>query len=97
MIMRFLMTLFALLMLAPAQALTVEEIGGGAERLLKEGRFDELDRLASEYIRQDTRLVAGNSALYHFYDALGGFKDSHNLGFVSVIPRAKRMNCCRAG
>ncbi|WP_431476821.1 hypothetical protein [Massilia eburnea] len=90
MIMRFLVTLFALLMLAPAQALTVEEIGGGAERLLKEGRFDELDRLASEYIRQDTRLVAGNSALYHFYDTLGGFKESGNFGFASTIPRARK-------
>lgn len=90
MIIRWLVTLFAMVMMASAQALTVEEIGDGAERLLREGKYGELDRLAAEYARKDTRLLGGNAALYHFYDALGGFKESGNRGYPSVIPRYKK-------
>jgi len=77
-------------LLATAQALTVKEIGAEAERMLQEGRFKELDRQASDYIRQDLRLPGGNAAVYHFYGALGSFAGGSAYGYESKMSRAQK-------
>ncbi len=60
-----------------------------AESLLKERRFDELEKLVNGYRRNNTRTRGGVPALYFFYPGISG-SGSKDL-FVSTIPDKERF------
>jgi len=74
-----------------AEPLTVESIGSTAERLLAKSKFVELEQMVSGYIEDDTHLVGGNSAIYHFYGALGCYAGAPRWDYSSPMSRAAKL------
>lgn len=69
------------------------DIGVKAESLLLDGRYDDLESMATDYRNPNQRTTGGNAKLYHFYGALGAYRSSQSYGYESEVSREAKRRC----